>query len=131
MNMSHVVFRITASVLVATFLFGGKAHAGGFANDAEQKCLELTRIAANSMRLTPADEEWCQIFGRTLERGAGVQEESDHGKPSPMPCAELLALINKFIALNPTYAKEPLAAQTMYAVTAFVSGEWHWSVNPH
>src|SRR5271165_392450 len=122
MNTTRYVFScIAASVLVATVLSAGKTHAGGMAKDSEQKCLELTRIAANSMRLTPADEEFCQVFGRVMENNTDVHDDAAHGKPATIPRADLIALINKFLRLNPTYANEPLAAKTMYAVTAQIS----------
>jgi hypothetical protein len=115
---------------VSTFLlFSAETHAGGFAKDSEQKCLELTRIAANSMRLTPTDEEFCQVFGRVMESKTGVHEEVEHGKPATIPRADLIALINKFLLLNPTYANEPLAAKTMYAVTAQISDQWNWPID--
>ena len=130
MNTTRYVFScIAASVLVATVLSGGKAHAGGMAKDSEQKCLELTRIAANSMRLTPADEEFCQVFGRVMENKTGVHEEVEHGKPATIARADLIALINKFLLLNPTYSNEPLAAKTMYAITALMSNQWNWPID--
>jgi hypothetical protein len=131
MNPKRRLVIIALSALlfpVSTFLFRAETHAGGFAKDSEQKCLELTRIAANSM-LTPADEEFCQVFGRVMENKTGVHEEVEHGTPATIPRADLIALINKFLLLNPTYANEPLAAKTMYAVTAQISDQWNWPVD--
>jgi hypothetical protein len=102
----------------------GIAHAGEVADDAQQKCLELTRIAADSMRLTPADEEWCQRFGRVVEidQAETGSPPEPLSRPAQMSHAEIAALIARFISQNPKYANEPLAAKTMYAFSALASG---------
>lgn len=107
-------------------LFDGRIHAGDYAKDFELKCLEFTRIAANSLELTPADKDWCSLFGRTMKRTTAIYQEPDSPPPSTISHDQLIALIDKFITLNPTYGKEPLAAKTMYTIDAIVNNNWNW-----
>ncbi|WP_375785155.1 hypothetical protein ACE10Z_37280 [Bradyrhizobium sp. Pha-3] len=117
---------IVALVLAGAATLPDLAQAGEMANDSQQKCLELTRIAADSMRLTPADEEFCERFGRVVESyntERGIPKDDSPSRPSKMSHTEIVALITRFISQNPKYANEPLAAKTMYAISALASGQ--------
>ena len=116
---------VIALVIAGAAMLSYPSQAGEVAEDAQQKCLELTRIAADSMRLTPADEEWCRTYGRAIEiHNAGRPTNStDHGTPSKLSRAEINALVARFINQNPEYANEPLAAKIIYAISAMASGE--------
>lgn len=122
----------TREIFVVAFMLAGAAtlpdlaQAGEMANDSQQKCLEMTRIAADSMRLSPADEEFCERFGRVVESynaERGILKDDSPSRPSKMSHAEIVSLITRFISQNPKYANEPLAAKTMYTLSALASGQ--------
>lgn len=90
------------------------AYAGG-----ELKCLELTRIAADSLDLSAADKEWCRVFGIAADRETA---SNNSGKPATIGHAALKKLIETYLRKYPDDASKPLAAQTILAIAELVGG---------
>jgi hypothetical protein len=119
--------RAVARVIACAAILSNSSQAGELANEAQQKCLELTRIAADSMKLTREDEGWCEAWGHAVEdRPAGnVFRQSDlASRPSRLSHAELVALTTRYMKQqSPLLADFPLAAKTMWAFGAMLRGE--------
>jgi hypothetical protein len=77
------------------------------------------------MRLSGDDTTWCRAFGLAAEDFAIKNGEDDQVRDTPahISRSDLLRVISKFVARFPEDADKPLAAKTMLAISADLSGE--------
>jgi len=117
--------KITQTTCVGMVLFllaPNIAKAGPGAEASEQKCLEMTRIVANSLTLSKEDEQYCRAFGSYME-SQGITSEQGIGPMHDGMQPLLRSTVELYLQKHPEARNKCIAAQTMEAMASLFSGE--------
>jgi hypothetical protein len=116
---SLIVAALAVCAIVLTFIPTVPALAG----DTRGWCRDLTLAVAAPSSLTPADEEYCRQFGDAAIRMGIPSIPGPSSSGDEKVRARMTILIAEITALHPELANQCLAARTMAAALALVSGE--------